>query len=44
MIEVGASFYPMEISHGWTNIMPEGLGILPPEGGGFWVRTSGLPK
>jgi hypothetical protein len=42
--EVGARIYPMERSGDWTNIMPESLGVLPPEGGGFWVRTAGLPK
>ena len=43
-VEPGARFYPMEVSGEWTNIMPETLAVLPPDGGGFWVRTSGLPK
>lgn len=43
-VEPGARFFPMEQSGNWTNVMPEGLGVLPPDGGGFWVRTSGLPK
>jgi len=43
-IETGADFYPMEQSGDWTNVMPVGLAVLPPDGGGFWVRTTGLPK
>ncbi|MEZ4446769.1 MAG: hypothetical protein R3B72_47260 [Polyangiaceae bacterium] len=43
-IEVGTRFYAMEQSGDWTNVMPETLAVLPPDGGGFWVRTSGLPK
>ena len=43
-IEVGARFFAMEISGQWTNIMPENLGVLPPDGGGFWVLRSTLPK
>lgn len=42
-IEVGARFYPMEKSGEWTNVMPESLAVLPPDGGGFWVRTVGIP-
>jgi len=43
-VETGADFYPMEQSGDWTNIMPVGLAVLPPDDGGFWVRTAGLPK
>lgn len=43
-VEVGAKFYPMEQSGDWTNVMPVGLAVLPPDDGGFWVRTAGLPK
>jgi hypothetical protein len=43
-LEPGARIYPMEVSGDWTNVMPESLAVLPPDGGGFWVRTSGLPK
>jgi hypothetical protein len=42
VIESGARFYPMEQSGDWTNIMPETLAVLPPDGGGFWVRTAGI--
>lgn len=44
VVEVGAKFYPMEKTGDWTNIMPETLAVLPPDGSGFWVRTAGLPK
>lgn len=43
-VEVGAKFYAMEKSGDWTNIMPETLAVLPPDGAGFWVRTAGLPS
>jgi hypothetical protein len=43
-VEAGASFYPMERAHGWTNIVPTTLGVLPPDGAGFWVRSSGFEK
>jgi len=43
-VEVGARFYPMEKSGDWTNIMPESLAVLPPDNGGFWVRTAGIPE
>ena len=43
-IEKGARIYPMEVSGAWTNIMPESLAVLPPDSGGFWVRTAGLKK
>jgi hypothetical protein len=42
-LEAGARIYPMEVSGDWTNVMPESLAVLPAEGRGFWVRTSGLP-
>ena len=42
-IEVGSRFYPMEKSGEWTNVMPESLAVLPMDGGGFWVRTAGIP-
>ncbi len=43
-LEAGARIYPMEQSGDWTNILPESLAVLPPDNGGFWVRTAGLPK
>jgi len=43
-IEKGARFYPMEVSGEWINVLPENLGVLPPDGGGFWVRREHLPK
>jgi len=43
-LEAGAKIYPMEATAGFTNVMPVGLGILPPDGGGFWVKSSDLPK
>ena len=43
-VEAGARFYPLEQSGDWTNVMPEGLAVLPADGRGFWVRTAGLPK
>ncbi|RLB53462.1 MAG: hypothetical protein DRI90_21125 [Deltaproteobacteria bacterium] len=42
-VESGARFYAMEQSGDWTNVLPANLGLLP-AGGGFWVRTAGLPK
>jgi hypothetical protein len=44
VVEVGAKFYAMQKSGDWTAILPESLAIMPPDDGGFWVRTSGLPK
>ena len=43
-IEKGARFYPMEVSGEWISVLPENLGVLPPDGGGFWVRREHLPK
>jgi hypothetical protein len=34
----------MEVSGAWTNVMPESLAVLPPDNGGFWVRTASLPN
>jgi hypothetical protein len=42
-VERGARFYALEQSGDWTNVLPVSLGLLP-AGGGFWVRTAGLPK
>jgi hypothetical protein len=44
VVEVGARFYAMRKSGDWTAILPESLAVMPPDDGGFWVRTSGLPK
>jgi len=44
IIEAGAKVYPMEAAHAWRNTMPLGLGVLPTDGRGFWVRKNELPK
>lgn len=42
VVEAGARVYPMERSAGWVNVYPEALAVMPPEGGGFWVRVKDL--
>ena len=42
MVEAGARVYPMERSAGWVNVYPEALSVMPPDGGGFWVRANDL--
>jgi hypothetical protein len=43
-IETGAEVYVMETIASWTNVLPKGLGVIPPEGGGFWIPASEAPK
>lgn len=43
-VEAGAKVYAMGVSHGWTNILPAELTFMPPDGGGLWVKSTGLPK
>jgi hypothetical protein len=43
-IEVGAEFYVLETITSWTNIMPKHLGVIPPDGGGFWIPAVEVPK
>jgi hypothetical protein len=43
-IETGAEVYLMETIAGWTNVLPKGLGVIPPEGEGFWIPASEAPK
>jgi hypothetical protein len=43
-VQAGASFYPMQTSGEWTAVLPTDLAVLPPDNGGFWVRTSSLRK
>jgi hypothetical protein len=42
-VQVGAAFYPMATSGDWTSVLPTDLAVLPPDSGGFWVRTTSLP-
>ncbi len=42
-VEVGATFFAMDVSTLWTSIVPTGLAIMPVDGAGFWVKTSSLP-
>jgi hypothetical protein len=44
LIEAGARFYAMEVSTQWTSVVPTDLAVMPVDGGGFWVKTSTLPK
>jgi hypothetical protein len=44
VVETGARFYTMEVSTQWTSVIPSDLAIMPVDGGGFWVKTSTLPK
>jgi hypothetical protein len=44
VLEAGAQVYIMETVAGWTNVLPKTLHILPPEGGGFWIPASDVPK
>ncbi len=43
-VETGARFYTMEVSTQWTSVIPSDLAVMPVDGGGFWVKTSTLPK
>ncbi|MBI4699624.1 MAG: hypothetical protein HY744_00415 [Deltaproteobacteria bacterium] len=43
-VEPGARIYVMESAGDFTNVLPEGLGVLPADGKGFWVPASELPK
>lgn len=42
VVEQGAKVYPMERSAGWVNVYPESLVVMPPDSGGFWVRSEDL--
>jgi hypothetical protein len=42
-IEVGAEAYVLETIAGWTNVLPKGLNVVPPEGEGFWIPVTELP-
>jgi len=44
VIEIGAEVYLMETVAGWTNVLPKGLGVTPPEEGGFWIPSSEAPR
>jgi hypothetical protein len=44
VLEAGAQVYVMETIAGFTNVFPKDLHVLPPEGGGFWIPTSDVPK
>jgi hypothetical protein len=43
-IEVGAELYLLETIAGWTNVLPRTLNVIPPEGEGFWIPVSEVPK
>ncbi|MBI4953921.1 MAG: hypothetical protein HY908_17990 [Myxococcales bacterium] len=44
-VEAGARVFPMDRGGAWINVYPEGLGVMPPDGGGgFWIRASSLPQ
>ena len=43
-IEVDAEIYVLETVAGWTNVLPKGLWVVPPEDGGFWIPSSEAPK
>jgi hypothetical protein len=42
-IESGAEVYVMETVAKWTNVLPRGLGVMPPDGQGFWIPSSEVP-
>lgn len=44
VLEMGAQVYVMETIAEWTNVLPKSLHLLPPEGGGFWIPASDVPK
>jgi hypothetical protein len=44
VIEVDAEVYVLETITGWTNVLPKGLGITPPDDGGFWIPSGEVPK
>jgi hypothetical protein len=44
VIEADAEIYVMETVAGWTNILPKGLWLVPPEDGGFWIPSSEAPR
>ena len=43
-VDVGATFFAMDVSTAWTSVVPTDLAIMPTDGSGFWVKTSTLPK
>lgn len=42
--EVGAKIYKLAVSHDWANVLPVGLGVMPSDGHGFWVKKSELTE
>ena len=42
-IEIGAEVYVLETITGWSNILPKGLALTPPDDGGFWIPSSEVP-
>ena len=44
VVEAGAEVYLLETVAGWTNVLPKGLGMTPPDDGGFWIPAGEAPK
>jgi hypothetical protein len=44
VVEVGATFYGMDVSTEWTSVVPTSLALMPVDGAGFWVKSASLPK
>jgi hypothetical protein len=44
VIEAGGEVYVLETIVGWANVLPKGLGVMPPADGGFWIPSSEVPK
>jgi hypothetical protein len=44
LIEVGAELYVLETVGEWTNVLPRGLYVTPPETGGFWIPAAEVPE
>jgi len=44
VVEAGAEVFVLETLLGWTNVLPKNLGLMPGDGGGFWVPSGEVPK
>jgi hypothetical protein len=43
VVEAGAEVYVLETVAGFTHVLPKALGLVPPDGGGFWILASETP-
>jgi len=43
-VEAGAEVYVMETVAGYTHVLPKHLGLVPPDGQGFWVAAADVPS